>query len=98
MNGVEIVPFDPSLKDELVEFRRRTYETGFPESRDYLEWKYEQNPYIPGPIYYIARARPPFCPRPTIGRWIPSIATGVWRARSCVPPPRIWRDAAIPTH
>lgn len=56
MNGVEIVPFDPSLKDELVEFRRRTYETGFPESRDYLEWKYEQNPYIPGPIYYIARA------------------------------------------
>src|SRR5262249_32601926 len=34
---------------------RRTYETGFPESRDYLEWKYEQNPYIQGPIYYIAR-------------------------------------------
>jgi len=56
MNAVEIVPFDPSLKDELVEFRRRTYETGFPESRDYLEWKYEQNPYIQGPIYYIARA------------------------------------------
>jgi len=56
MNGVEIVPFDPSLKDELVEFRRRSYETGFPESRDYLEWKYEQNPYIPVPIYYIARA------------------------------------------
>jgi len=55
MMDVEIVPFHPSLKDELVEFRRRTYETGFPESRDYLEWKYEQNPYIPGPIYYIAR-------------------------------------------
>jgi GNAT superfamily N-acetyltransferase len=52
---IEIVPFSPSLKDELVEFRRRTYETGFPESRDYLEWKYEQNPYIQGPIYYIAR-------------------------------------------
>lgn len=56
MNGVEIVPFEPSLKEELVEFRQRTYETGFPESRDYLEWKYEQNPYIQGPIYYIARA------------------------------------------
>jgi GNAT superfamily N-acetyltransferase len=55
MIDVEIVPFDPSLKDELVEFRRRTYETGFPESRDYLEWKYEQNPYIQGPIYYLAR-------------------------------------------
>jgi GNAT superfamily N-acetyltransferase len=56
MNGVEIVHFDPALKEALVEFRRRTYETGFPESRDYLEWKYEQNPYIAGPIYYIARA------------------------------------------
>lgn len=56
MNGVEIVHFDPSLKDELVEFRRRTYETGFPESRDYLEWKYELNPYLQGPVYYIARA------------------------------------------
>jgi len=54
--SVEIVPFDPSLKDELVEFRRCTYETGFPESRDYLEWKYEHNPYITEPIYYIARA------------------------------------------
>lgn len=53
--NIEIVPFDPSLKDELVEFRRRTYETGFPESRDYLEWKYELNPYIQGPLYYIAR-------------------------------------------
>jgi GNAT superfamily N-acetyltransferase len=53
--NIEIIPFDPSLKDELVEFRRRNYETGFPESRDYLEWKYEQNPYIKGPIYYLAR-------------------------------------------
>jgi GNAT superfamily N-acetyltransferase len=56
MNGVEILHFDPALKEELIEFRRHTYEADFPESRDYLEWKYELNPYIKGPIYYIARA------------------------------------------
>jgi GNAT superfamily N-acetyltransferase len=55
MSGVEIVHYDPSLREDLIEFRRVSYETGFPESRDYLEWKYDHNPYFPGPIFYIAR-------------------------------------------
>lgn len=56
MKAVEIVPYDPALKEELVYFRHVNYETGFPESRDYLEWKYERNPYISEPLFYIARA------------------------------------------
>ncbi|HEX6790792.1 MAG TPA: GNAT family N-acetyltransferase [Candidatus Krumholzibacteria bacterium] len=54
--SVEVIRYDPSLKEELVDFRRVTYETGFPESRDYLDWKYEQNPYIGETLFYIARA------------------------------------------
>lgn len=56
MSTIEIIPYDPSLKEELVEFRSNSYETAFPESRDYLEWKYERNPYLPEPVYYLARA------------------------------------------
>jgi GNAT superfamily N-acetyltransferase len=56
MTGVEVVRFDPDLNEELIEFRRTSYESGFPESRDYLAWKYLQNPYISGPLFYIARA------------------------------------------
>jgi len=55
MTGVEIVRYEPSLREELIEFRRRGYETGFPESRDYLSWKYENNPYLAEPVFYIAR-------------------------------------------
>ncbi len=57
MTGVEVVAYDPSLNEELVEFRRASYDTGFPESRDYLAWKYVENPYISGPLFYIARAK-----------------------------------------
>lgn len=56
MSGIEIIPYDPALKEELVHFRHIHYETGFPESRHYLEWKYERNPYLHEPVFYIARA------------------------------------------
>jgi hypothetical protein len=56
MSGIEILRYRPELKEELVEFRRVNYETGFPESRHYLEWKYEHNPYIREPLFYLARA------------------------------------------
>lgn len=56
MSGVEVIAYEPALNEELVEFRRTTYETGFPESRDYLTWKYVQNPYLSGPLFYLARA------------------------------------------
>ena len=55
MTGIEVVRYNPSLREELIEFRRKGYETGFPESRDYLSWKYENNPYIPEPVFYVAR-------------------------------------------
>lgn len=56
MNAVEVIHYDASLLEELVEFRRKGYETGFPESRDYLAWKYQHNPYINEPLFYLARA------------------------------------------
>ncbi|HET6348719.1 MAG TPA: GNAT family N-acetyltransferase [Candidatus Krumholzibacteria bacterium] len=57
MSDIEIIRYQPSLHEDLVEFRRRTYESGFPESRAYLEWKYDLNPFIPEPLFYIARDR-----------------------------------------
>jgi GNAT superfamily N-acetyltransferase len=53
---IEIVRYEPSLKEELVQFRRFTYQTGLPESYDYITWKYDQNPWITEPLFYLARA------------------------------------------
>jgi len=54
MADYEIVPYRPELKEQVVELRRDTYLDDFPESRRYLEWKYERNPYITEPIFYLA--------------------------------------------
>jgi GNAT superfamily N-acetyltransferase len=56
MGNYEIIPYQPALKDEVVELRRHSYETEFAESGAYLEWKYERNPYIAEPIFHLARA------------------------------------------
>lgn len=53
---IRYAPSDAALKDEVVELRRHSYENELHESREFLEWKYERNPYIPEPIFYLARA------------------------------------------
>jgi GNAT superfamily N-acetyltransferase len=54
MPNYEVVPYQPALKRDLVELRRQVWDSVAETSRRYLEWKYEQNPYSQGPIYYIA--------------------------------------------
>lgn len=56
MSDIEIITYDQSLREGVIDYRGRSYEVPFPESREYLHWKYECNPYLTEPIYYLARA------------------------------------------
>ncbi len=50
----EFIPYRPEFRDQVMELRREAYEDDFPEAAAYLEWKYERNPYIREPLYYLA--------------------------------------------
>ncbi len=54
MSDYEVIPYRPELKEQVVALRRHAYADDFPEAGAYLEWKYERNPYITRPIFYLA--------------------------------------------
>jgi len=57
MTPFEITAYRPELKDQVVEL----YAAGFllkpPVARRYLEWKYEENPYLDEPLMFLALDR-----------------------------------------
>lgn len=55
MTGTEIIPYDPSLKDEVANLLTLLVSRDPARARRYLEWQYEQNPFIREPIMYLAR-------------------------------------------
>jgi GNAT superfamily N-acetyltransferase len=54
MSGFEVVRCRPEFREQVIALRRHSYETEFAEVREYLEWKYERNPWIKDPILYLA--------------------------------------------
>ena len=53
-SGYEIVPYRPELKEAVVDLWQTVFVTDHFDRRSYFEWKYEQNPYIPEPILFLA--------------------------------------------
>ncbi|MBA3377145.1 MAG: GNAT family N-acetyltransferase [Actinobacteria bacterium] len=54
VNGFEIVRYRPELKNAVVELWRDAFDAEAFQRREYLEWKYERNPYLPEPILFVA--------------------------------------------
>ncbi len=54
MSAFEVVRYRPVFKDRMVELRSRAYGFESPDSREYLEWKYERNPYLSEPLLHLA--------------------------------------------
>lgn len=51
---VEIVKYQPDLKDEIVKIQTHLWGPDMSLNKAYFEWKYECNPYIRNPIIYLA--------------------------------------------
>lgn len=50
----EIIPYDPTLKAEVVALQRHLWPGDLAMSRAYFEWKYERSPYFAEPLLYLA--------------------------------------------
>ena len=50
----EFVRYSPALKSQLADLRRRVFGGTHALNTAYLEWKYEQNPYLDEPIIHVA--------------------------------------------
>jgi GNAT superfamily N-acetyltransferase len=46
----EVVPYQPELKPQIARLQRHLWRGGEAANREYLEWKYERNPYLPAPL------------------------------------------------
>ena len=51
---VEIVKYQPELKDEIVKLQTHLWSPDISLNKAYFEWKYECNPYIRDPLVYLA--------------------------------------------
>lgn len=50
----EIVKYRPEFKSQLVELQKHLWSPDVSVNTAYLEWKYEQNPYVDTPLIYVA--------------------------------------------
>ena len=50
----EIVRYDPSLKEEIARLQRHLWSRDIRLNTAYFEWKYEENPFIKGPLVQLA--------------------------------------------
>ncbi|MCL5884054.1 MAG: GNAT family N-acetyltransferase, partial [Deltaproteobacteria bacterium] len=50
----EIVRYQPSFKNEVVELQKHLWSPRSDLNASYLEWKYERNPYLDDPLIYLA--------------------------------------------
>lgn len=49
-----IIPYSPEYQDELLALSQFVWTTDPRINRSYLRWKHEQNPYMEGPVFYLA--------------------------------------------
>jgi len=56
MSGLEIIRYEPGFKDEVAKLLTLLVHPDPGHARRYLEWKYEQNPYIRTPTLYLVRS------------------------------------------
>ncbi|HEX5133561.1 MAG TPA: hypothetical protein VFX92_13880, partial [Candidatus Krumholzibacteria bacterium] len=54
MTEFTIIPYQPEYKDRVVALRRFAYNDDFRGCQEYIEWKYERNPYLDEPLIFIA--------------------------------------------
>ena len=50
----EIVGYSTAFKTQIIELRRRVFGGSAEFNVKYFEWKYEQNPYLDGPLFHLA--------------------------------------------
>ncbi|MGH7807190.1 MAG: hypothetical protein ACRENT_03785 [Thermodesulfobacteriota bacterium] len=50
----EIVKYRPEFKNQIVELQTHLWSPDLAANTAYLEWKYEQNPYLDTPLIYLA--------------------------------------------
>lgn len=50
----EIVKYNPEFKSRVIELQKHLWSPDLSVNTAYLEWKYEQNPYINTPLIYLA--------------------------------------------
>ena len=53
-SGVEIVPYNSELEDQVVALWADSFGIEFARRHAYLKWKYERNPYLPDPLVFVA--------------------------------------------
>ena len=53
----EVVPYSPGFRPQVVDLQRHLWAGGTVRNAAYLAWKYEQNPYFPDPLIYLALHR-----------------------------------------
>ena len=51
----EVVPYRPADKRVVAELAMGLWPADLATATRYLEWKYEENPYLPAPLIYLAR-------------------------------------------
>jgi GNAT superfamily N-acetyltransferase len=50
----EIVAYRPEFKQQVAELTTESWSTSIAANLAYFEWKHERNPYVPGPLLYLA--------------------------------------------
>ena len=50
----EIVPYSVGFKSQVAELQRHLWSSNPSLNQDYLEWKYERNPYLQPPLIFLA--------------------------------------------
>jgi GNAT superfamily N-acetyltransferase len=50
----EVVPYAPELRPQVAALQRHLWRGDVVRNTAYLAWKYEQNPYLPAPLMYLA--------------------------------------------
>ncbi|MGZ8756231.1 MAG: GNAT family N-acetyltransferase [Acidimicrobiia bacterium] len=56
MNTYRFEIFEPDLLDQISGLRKQLWGRSRTDNRTYLTWKYLENPYLPDPLIYVARA------------------------------------------
>ena len=56
-DAYEIVQYRPEFKEQVLVLQQDLWRSDVALHRAYFEWKYEQNPYVPEPLVYLAMHR-----------------------------------------
>jgi len=51
----EIIRYSDDFKQEVIEFQKHQWSPHAELNASFLDWKYQQNPYLKEPLIYLAR-------------------------------------------